>query len=761
MTVKTTNSETGFVATFVHDGYVRVTVYPTQAYTDGVITTSALARDADSGLVLTTGDGQVNFMIGVDTGYQVKSVTVTPAENFKNLKSPADLARLNTYRVTKITGNITITITTEVKTSTEEPYNPGLPTTILFSEAKTTVANNNGGVTVQGGTVTISLAGIYEVSGIISEGCLLVNAGDESDVHLYLGNLTLTSTLSAPLAILKANKTEITIAEGATVSLTDNRPSSITEEDDTPNAALHAACDLHIQGGGTLAVTGNYNNGIGSTDDLEIEGATIKVTAVNHGIKGSDSLTITSGTIEVTAKGGDGIKTSHSDISTKGNQRGTVTISGGRITINAAADGIDAAYDVRIENAPTIGIYTTQTYATGVDTAISTSTNTLYLRLNDTIYNAFYRYAIYFTVPGSGSGIWADGVYDGTRMIGGRSYYYYRFNKPEGYLSYALYRFAATAADSLTAYNAKSATSSLNTAYDMLTISGNGIVGTTITVNWASYANQTGNPQPGGNSSLSYSAKGIKADNCLTISGGTITIYSYDDGIHANSDTLLENGSYGEGKVTITGGTITITTKDDGVHADTYLTLSDGTIQILTSYEGLEACTLTISGGNVTLSSTNDGLNAKNGSVASQIIISGGTVDITVGAGDTDAIDSNGSYSQTGGFVVARCAVSGMMGGPLDTQGAVSVTGGTFIGIGFSERVAASAGSNRSTGAFSLSITAGTYTVRDASGQTILTFTTPSGYTYGSMWISSNQLQAGKTYTLYRGSTTLKTWTQS
>jgi hypothetical protein len=756
VTVETSESESGFVAAFVHDSVVQVTVYPTQAYTGGVIATSALARDADSGLVLTTGDGQVNFMISVDTGYEVKSVTVTPSANYKNLKTPTELERPNTYRVTKITGDITIAIAIQVKTTTDGTYTPGLPTTIIFSNAQTKVSNNNGGVTVNGGTVTISLAGMYEVSGIISEGCLLVDTDVESNVNLYLGNLAITSALSAPLAILNANKAVITIVDGATVTLIDNRPSSITEEDDTPNAALFAACDLLIKGGGTLVVKGNYNNGIGSKDDLEISEAIIKATAANHGIKGSDSLTINSGAIDVTAKGGDGLKTSNSDISSNGSQRGTVTISGGQITVNAAADGIDAAYDVFIENNPTISIYTTQTYASGVDTAITTSANTLYLRVENKIYNASYRYAIYFTVSGSGSGIWVDGVYSGTQMIDGRTYYYYSFDKPQGYGYYTLYRFAATTADSLSTYNARSATATLNTAYDMLVISSNGITGSTITVSWLSYANQT----TGGTSKLSYSAKGIRADNRLTISGGAIIIYSYDDGIHANSDVLLGNGSYGEGNATISGGTIAITTKDDGMHADTDLTISGGTINILTSYEGLEASKITISGGNTTLFSTDDGLNAS-GSVTPQILISGGTVDITVGIGDTDAIDSNGSYSQTGGFVIARSALSGGMGGALDTETTASITGGTFIGIGASERVTASTGSNRSTGAFSLSITTGAYTVKDSSGNIIITFTTPSGYTYSSLWISSDQLQSGKTYTLYRGSTALKTWTQS
>jgi hypothetical protein len=756
VTVDTSNSESGFVATFVHDSVVRVTVYPTQAYTNGVIAKSALARDADSGLALTTGDGQVNFMITVDSGYEVESVTVTPSAHYTNLKMPTDVERPNTYRVTKITGGITITITTRVKTGTNETYDPGLQTTIIFSDVQTTIANNNGGVTVDGGTVTISLAGLYEVSGTTSEGCLLVTTDEESNVNLYLGDLAITSTYSAPLAVFSANKTVVTIAEGTTVTLTDNRPSSITEEEDTPNAALYGACDLQIKGGGTLKATGNYNNGIGSKDDLGISEATIEVTAVNHGIKGSDSLTIASGTIDVTAKGGDGLKTSNSDVSDKGNQRGTVSISGGQITINAAADGIDAAYDLLIENDPTISIYTTKTYATGVDTAITVSDDTLYLRISTSIYNASYRYAVYFTESGSGSGIWAHEVYIGAQTINGRSYYYYRFDKPEGYGYYTLYRFDAAAGDSLSVYNAKSNTATLNTAYDMLVVSSTGITGTMITVSWLSYANQTGDA-----SGLGYSAKGIKADNCLTVSGGAIIIYSYDDGIHANSDTLLENGSYGEGNVAVTGGTIAITTKDDGVHADTYLTISGGSIHILASYEGLEASTLTISGGDTTLFSTDDGLNAVSWFVTPGIIISGGTVDITVGAGDTDGIDSNGSYSQTGGFVISRSALTGGMGGALDAQTTATVTSGTFIGIGWSEKVTASAGSNRSTGSFSLSITAGTYTVKDSSGFIILTFTTPSGYTYGSMWISSDQLQSGKTYTLYRDTTPLKTWTQN
>ena len=51
--------------------------------------------------------------------------------------------------------------------------------------------------------------------------------------------------------------------------------------------------------------------------------------------------------IAISAKG-DGIKTSNSSISNKGNQKGIVTITGGNIDVYAACDGIDASYGADI-----------------------------------------------------------------------------------------------------------------------------------------------------------------------------------------------------------------------------------------------------------------------------------------------------------------------------------------------------------------------------------------------------------------------------
>ena len=82
----------------------------------------------------------------------------------------------------------------------------------------------------------------------------------------------------------------------------------------------------------------------------------------------------------------------------------------------------------------------------------------------------------------------------------------------------------------------------------------------------------------------SASCKGFKAGKTLTVTGGTLTVDSADDALHANAD------------VSITGGTLTLATGDDGVHADNDLVIgakgSSSTttpkISITASYEGLE-----------------------------------------------------------------------------------------------------------------------------------------------------------------------------
>ena len=106
----------GYTVTFAGDsGVDSITVYQTQDYTgasDSVSATgSTVSRSSDTGEPDSSGSGQVNFTIVLKDGYALDSVSVTDG-TYKNIKGPTDTGVANTYRITKVSGDTTITITT-------------------------------------------------------------------------------------------------------------------------------------------------------------------------------------------------------------------------------------------------------------------------------------------------------------------------------------------------------------------------------------------------------------------------------------------------------------------------------------------------------------------------------------------------------------------------------------------------------------------------------------------------------------------------
>ena len=117
-----TKTASPFTASFNCDeGVESVNVYYTQDYTsaDETGVTTAVARDSGTGNPVVTGDGQVNFVVVLKNGYTLDSVTAEGA--YKNVK---DTGVENTYRITKVTGAVTINVTTE-KSATPTDYTLG------------------------------------------------------------------------------------------------------------------------------------------------------------------------------------------------------------------------------------------------------------------------------------------------------------------------------------------------------------------------------------------------------------------------------------------------------------------------------------------------------------------------------------------------------------------------------------------------------------------------------------------------------------
>ena len=58
-------------------------------------------------------DAQVNFLVVLENGYELESITAEPAANYKNFKGYSDTQVENMYRITKVVGELTITVTTK------------------------------------------------------------------------------------------------------------------------------------------------------------------------------------------------------------------------------------------------------------------------------------------------------------------------------------------------------------------------------------------------------------------------------------------------------------------------------------------------------------------------------------------------------------------------------------------------------------------------------------------------------------------------
>lgn len=251
------------------------------------------------------------------------------------------------------------------------------------------------------------------------------------------------------------------------------------------------------------------------------------------------------------------------------------------------------------------------------------------------------------------------------------------------------------------------------------------------------------------------SCKGLKAGTALTLEGGTFTVDSADDAIHANGD------------VTVKAGTYQLSTGDDAIHADNALTIQDGDISIPQCYEGLEGLTVTVAGGRIALIADDDGLNAAggqdqsgfggpgsfgqdsfSGSSQSSITISGGILYVQAAG---DGLDSNGSLTVSGGEVYVSCASNGA-DSALDCDGSAVITGGIVVAAG-PNQMAQTFGSTSTQGSALLSVGSQqantTVTLSDEAGNSLLSWDIPAAYTC--VVVSCPQMSVGGSYTLTAG----------
>ena len=199
------------------------------------------------------------------------------------------------------------------------------------------------GVTVSGNTVTIGVSGTYILSGTLDDGQIIVDAGKEDTVRLVLSGVRITCSTSAPIHCKQADKLIVTLAEGTQNVLTDGESYVYAEGEDEPDACLFSKDDLTLNGSGSLTVTGNFANGIGTKDDLVITGGTYTITAAGDGLRGRDGVIVTGGVFDITC-GNDGIKSNNNE----DKEKGWISLEGGTFSITADHDAVQAESQLQV-----------------------------------------------------------------------------------------------------------------------------------------------------------------------------------------------------------------------------------------------------------------------------------------------------------------------------------------------------------------------------------------------------------------------------
>lgn len=566
------------------------------------------------------------------------------------------------------------------------------------------IALSDGGSTCSGGAtatadgVTITAGGDYLVSGVLSDGCITIEAGEQDDVRLILSGASISAQDGPAINCQSADKLIITLAEGTENSLSDGHTYSV-QEDEEPNAALYSRADLSINGSGALTVTGNYLHGILSKDDLRITGGSITVSAAGDALRGRDGVAICGGTLDLSAQD-DGIQSNYEGDAS----RGWVVIEGGEIAISAAGDGIAAESVAQISGG-------TVTITSGEGAALPTADGQL------------YGPSMQPSAPGE-PGIAAPEPGDDIRMLS--------MDESAGDLP-ALPEGEAPADLPEGSLPARGTGKQGGKGMDGFGGRGGMMPGQTTTV------------------ADGESAKGIKSEGALYIDGGTLVLDCADDALHA-ADTLEVTGGdiaiasgddalHSDDALTISDGSIAISTCYEGLEG-AQIAISGGLISVVSTDDGVNAA------GGVDSSGMSGAWGRDQFAAGSQELrISGGTLYVNASG---DGIDSNGSLEITGGYTVV-CGPAQGDTSTLDYDTSAVIAGGTFIGTGASSMAQSFSDSGQGVVAVRTGTNeAGTViTLADSDGNTVISHSPELAFQV--IILSSPEIVSGESYTLTVG----------
>ncbi|MGW2095364.1 carbohydrate-binding domain-containing protein [Promicromonospora sukumoe] len=351
---------------------------------------------------------------------------------------------------------------------------------------------------------------------------------------------------------------------------------------------------------------------------------------------------------------------------------------------------------------------------------------------------------------------------------------------------------------------------------DSMVISGTGSLEVTGSSN-DGIASKDGLVIAGGDITVTAVDDGVRGKDFLVVTDGTLDVDAEGDGLKADNEDGTNDDGETVGYAALLGGTVTVASGDDGVHAESDLVVDGATVTVSESVEGLEAAHILVASGTVDVTSSDDGFNAAGGTSTTtdgaatdgttttddtaadtgtgqdsaaqppadgeaptggepptsgtmpdgqppqggggagggggmpgeaagdfSLVITGG--DVTVDAGG-DGLDSNGTLTVSGGDVTVFGPTDGG-NGTLDSAGALTVDGGTLLAVGTSSMLQTPGdGSEGWVSATFDTLGAGTeLTVVDSSGNVVAEVTLARDTQ--SVVLASADVTAGDTYTV-------------
>ena len=418
---------------------------------------------------------------------------------------------------------------------------------IDYSNGSATVTGSVSGVTIttNGAHVTVnsSVAGVeYVLSGSASNGSF--KAYSDKKFKLTLAGVSLTNGSGAAINIQSGKRIFVELKAGTENNLTDASAYSTIDGEDE-KACFFSEGQLIFSGTGALTVTGNYKHGICSDDYVRLRsGSNLTIaSAVKDGIHTNDKIIIGGGTLCVTSTS-DGLEC----------EEGFIDIRGGLLKLSTTGEkgmGLKASgglLKTEVKGAASKAIKTDgNVFLTGGQMILLTSGTALY-EDNDLSSAAGIKCDGNMIVNGvelsikstgaAGKGINCDGTLNIANSVlkiitTGKQYVYNRLDS-----------------------SAKGIKADGNLTIDSGTI-------------WVK--------TPGGEGS-----EGIESKSVLTVNGGDVSVYSYDDCMNASKSIVFNGGNIycyssgndgvdSNGTLTITGGTIVsigTTSPEEGFDCD-------------------------------------------------------------------------------------------------------------------------------------------------------------------------------------------------